>query len=434
MKKWCLFQDLRAGVPELYVGVNVRLCRRLTTLLSLSSVEKIDLKNYRCEESMDNYSFVLDFDENRSFTSDEKIHVKNATEILKEKMLAQKNLIESSDGWDDAKRRVNEFEFIYSSSKKHYKICKKKSISRAYFKLWEILRDFHGYIFKNDQSHRYVTCHLAEGPGGFIECLTDYKSKYNINISKMFGLTLLQQSLTENRVPFWKIPRETCMHHNICLNKRNENVGDMYQMHCINQFVDRVGYDSADLVTADGGFDFSLDFNKQEENFIQLFLSEVYTALLIQKLQGTFIVKVFDMFNEETISLVSILHSMYDKVFIVKPFTSRPANSEKYLVCVGFKHIDTFWELVNDLKGCISTGNTQSTLKKYYKPDLACRLFLYNVYYSHRQIHYLKKTLEEAEAAKKQTATHSEYDERVDQCRRWCEQYDIECISQSEKT
>lgn len=379
-------------------------------------------------EVMNNYTFVLDENPDRSFSEEEKNHVKNATNILKTKMLDQKNLIENSEGWDEAKRKVNEFEFIYSSSKKHYKICKKKSISRAYFKLWEILRDFHGEIFGDNVNRRFVTCHLAEGPGGFIECLTDYKSKFGIKISKMFGLTLLQQSQTENRVPFWKIPKEACMKHNITLNKRNENIGDMYKMHCINQFVDKVGYHSADIVTADGGFDFSLDFNKQEENFIQLFLSEVYTALLLQKNHGTFIVKVFDMFTENTICLISILNSLYSKIFIVKPFTSRPANSEKYLVCVDFNAKDNFWGLMNDLKGCISTNNMNTILKNYYKPELACRLFLYNVYYSHRQMSYLKKTLDEAETSTQNTGC-VEYDNRIEKCYQWCKQYGIEAIS-----
>ena len=31
---------------------------------------------------------------------------------------------------------------------------------------------------------------------------------------------------------------------------------------------------------------------------------------------------------------------MYDEVHITKPLTSRPANSEKYIVCKGFKGID----------------------------------------------------------------------------------------------
>ena len=40
----------------------------------------------------------------------------------------------------------------------------------------------------------------------------------------------------------------------------------------IYTFINRVGYHSCEIVTADGGFDFSNDFNQQEEVFLQLFL------------------------------------------------------------------------------------------------------------------------------------------------------------------
>ena len=35
-----------------------------------------------------------------------------------------------------------------------------------------------------------------------------------------------------------------------------------------------------------------------------------------------------------------ILYNSYERVYITKPFTSRPANSEKYIVCEDFKTVD----------------------------------------------------------------------------------------------
>ena len=380
---------------------------------------------------MNNYTFKIIVDEDREFSTKENIHIFDTMETVKQKMLDQKTLIESSDNWDEAKRRVNEFEFVYSSSKKHFRLSNKKTISRAYFKLWEILRDFHSYIFCNS-NNRYTSCHIAEGPGGFIECLVDYKTKYDLQLSKIFGITLLVQSNnSENRVPFWKIAKEDCTKHNILLNKKTSNVGDLYQLRCINQFVDKVGYHSVDLVTADGGFDFSVDFNKQEENFTRLFLSEVYTALLLQKKHGSFIVKVFDMFTQDTVCLISILFSLYSHVYIVKPFTSRPANSEKYLVCLDFKsndNFDNFWGLIQHMRSCISSNSKimMSSLSSYYNPKVYARIFLYNVYYSNRQITYLKKTLDEASAVTKPNIIPADNDGKIKQCMRWCTKYGID--------
>lgn len=379
---------------------------------------------------MNNYTFKIIVDEDRKFSTKENTHIFDTMATVKQKMLDQKTLIESSNNWDEAKRRVNEFEFVYSSSKKHFRLSNKKTISRAYFKLWEILRDFHSYIFCNS-NNRYTSCHIAEGPGGFIECLVDYKTKYDLQLSKIFGITLLVQSNnSENRVPFWKIGKEDCIKHNIHLNKKTSNVGDLYQLRCINQFVDKVGYHSVDLVTADGGFDFSVDFNKQEENFTRLFLSEIYTALLLQKKHGSFIVKVFDMFTQDTVCLISILFSLYSHVYIVKPFTSRPANSEKYLVCLDFKsndNFDNFWGLIQHMKSCISSNSKimTSSLSSYYNPKVYARIFLYNVYYSNRQITYLKKTLDEASAVAKPNAP-TDNDGKIKQCMKWCTKYEID--------
>ena len=44
----------------------------------------------------------------------------------------------------------------------------------------------------------------------------------------------------------------------------------------------------------------------------------------------------FDIFNKASIDCLYILTLFYKKVFVVKPYTSRYANSEKYIVCMDF--------------------------------------------------------------------------------------------------
>ena len=56
-----------------------------------------------------------------------------------------------------------------------------------------------------------------------------------------------------------------------------------------------------------------------------------------QKKNGSFILKIFDIFNKTSIDIVYLLSFYYKTVFIVKPHTSRYANSEKYVVCKSFK-------------------------------------------------------------------------------------------------
>ena len=54
-----------------------------------------------------------------------------------------------------------------------------------------------------------------------------------------------------------------------------------------------------------------------------------------------FVLKVFDVFLQPTVELIYLLSCFYEHVYIVKPNTSRYANSEKYVVCKKFKYEKT---------------------------------------------------------------------------------------------
>ena len=89
----------------------------------------------------------------------------------------------------------------------------------------------------------------------------------------MYGITLLIQSETDNKVPFWKLSKEMCHNNNIYINRKMENIGDLYNIVNIDNFISKTGKNTCKLVTADGGFDFSVDFNNQEYSFLRLFLT-----------------------------------------------------------------------------------------------------------------------------------------------------------------
>ena len=96
-----------------------------------------------------------------------------------------------------------------------------------------------------------------------------------------------------------------------------------------------------DLITADGGFDFSIDYDKQELLALRLIFSQIAFALSLQKKGGNFVLKVFDLFLESSLDLIYLLSCFYTQVYIIKPNTSRYANSEKYIVCKNFKYVET---------------------------------------------------------------------------------------------
>ena len=231
--------------------------------------------------------------------------------------------------WDIFKKYTNPYEYIHTNiphKNKYVATC--NPLSRSYFKMIEIMK-----IFKLEVSSKPIrSFHLAEGPGGFIEALCKQrKCKYD----KYIGMTILDDKHDPN-IPAWKKTRNFLnQNKNVVIENGEDGTGNILSM--TNFMYCATNYASCmDLITGDGGFDFSSDFNNQESHIANLLFAQMAFALVMQKQGGCFILKIFDSFMHHTVDLLYILSSFYERVSIVKPHTSRYANSEKYVVCKGF--------------------------------------------------------------------------------------------------
>jgi hypothetical protein len=301
--------------------------------------------------------------------------------------------------WDKLKKFSNEYEFVYTSSMSEFKnISMIYPISRSYFKLWEILHDFKYLLnIDNNDGTLFKTAHIAEGPGGFIECIYKYICSYykdNIfNKIKIYGLTLLSDDIN---IPNWKIKKNNIKSFNIELNRRYQGNGDLYDIENINNFINNIGYKSCNFITGDGGFDFSYNYNEQEENFIFFFISEIYLILNLLKKEGNCIIKIYDIYSKNSIKLIYILTLFFNDIYILKPFTSRPANSEKYILCNNYNDDDKLLNYMNILKDIIINKdikllNNNNIIIPYNFLDI---IYKYNVWYTDRQIKYINKTID----------------------------------------
>jgi len=236
-----------------------------------------------------------------------------------------------SEDWDNIKKYTNPHEYIhtcYPNSK--HPISKLKPLSRAFFKFIEMANVFD--IFES-YNRSIKSFHLAEGPGGFIEAIQLMRMN---NEDTYYGMTLIDR--TNANVPGWrKSDNFLTKHPNVIIESGEDGTGNLYNPANFNYCIENYG-NSMDIVTGDGGFDFSIDFNKQEELAFRLILSQVAYAIGLQRHGGTFILKFFDTFMKPSIDILYILAAFYKNVHIIKPQTSRYANSEKYIVCTGFKY------------------------------------------------------------------------------------------------
>jgi 23S rRNA U2552 (ribose-2'-O)-methylase RlmE/FtsJ len=299
--------------------------------------------------------------------------------------------------WDFYKKYTNPYEYIHSIvPQKKKSVSKYKPISRSYFKMLEMIAEFkldkpalphmkHENTFSGigsnvqtygvnlrttditaacmdidafghqrirpdsnipfallcDEKRRQEmynpdsirTFHLAEGPGGFIEAICN---KRNNPTDEYYGMTIIVDE-TDDNVPAWhKTGYFLSQHPNVNLEYGADGTGNLLHIdnfeHCVRKYGS-----SMDLVTADGGFDFSKDFNHQEISITNLLWGQVCYALCLQKKGGNFVLKIFDIFYEHTVHILYILAGFYEEVNVCKLKTSRVGNSEKYVVCRRFR-------------------------------------------------------------------------------------------------
>ena len=231
--------------------------------------------------------------------------------------------------WCNLKKYTNPYEYIHTiiPSKKH-SISKVLPLSRSFFKMIEIIDTFN--LFSTSEP---INCfHLAEGPGGFIEATINRR---NNSKDKYVGMTLLNDQ-NDSNIPAWKKSTTFLKQNpNVELEYGEDDTGDILSSNNLQYCYKKYG-SSFNFITADGGFDFSVDFNKQEINITRLLFAQICYALTMQSYGGNFVLKMFDSFMYHSIDVIYILSSCYEKVYIIKPHTSRHANSEKYIVCKNF--------------------------------------------------------------------------------------------------
>lgn len=215
--------------------------------------------------------------------------------------------------------------------------------SRSFFKMIEILDTYPQLL--GSGSRILKVANLAEGPGGFMEAIL-LRIKQQGRKCKMFAITLKTAETNTDFVDFmdseWIKDNQKVT---VKLSYGADGTGDLYQVKNIMNFAKSTG--ACHLVTADGGFQETslasqLSYTKEKLQLskelwhYKLFLAEIITALSLQAKGGSFVLKLFDCYTMLTARLLYLLTCCYDRVLITKPCSSRPANSERYVVCLKF--------------------------------------------------------------------------------------------------
>ncbi|VDK62930.1 unnamed protein product [Onchocerca ochengi] len=179
---------------------------------------------------------------------------------------------------------------------------------------------------------------ICAGPGGFTEYVLWRKGYYNAKGKDDFKLKRFTAASPSYFEPYY--------------GKHND--GDVTKPNNITSFEEIVKHNTnntgVDLVMADGGFCVDQQENIQAKffnlrGFIEilskrLYLCQFLIGLSILRVKthnagngGKFVCKLFDIFTPFSIGLIYLMYIAFERISIHKPNTSRPANSERYIVC-----------------------------------------------------------------------------------------------------
>lgn len=215
-----------------------------------------------------------------------------------------------------------------------------------------------GFTLTTVPGDHFFFVDLCGAPGGFSEYLMkrcQSTRSGSAGSCRGYGMSLVGDN-EHGKGTQWKL-EEFCDQHGPFQTQFRrsggaDGTGDLYHWNNVLELSNGIHYDmkyagldqqKVHLVTADGGFDAQRDSECQEEISQKLVLCQVAAGLYLLRHGGRLIVK---MFGFQTSTVRTVMRSLFDyfeEIIILKPISSRPASSERYVVCTGFQGVPPSW-------------------------------------------------------------------------------------------
>jgi len=254
-----------------------------------------------------------------------------------------------------------------------------RPVSRAYYKLYEILHVFSKYL--PEKVARCVT--LGDAPGGFAQaCGVTYpKNKEIVTVSlantvsnrAMIGVNEeeYQKGNAQGVIPYSPVIIKDKSRYKL----DNMALGDGNLMRIENLKYLAKTYNDIDIVAGDAALEYS-DVSKEVEHF-KLTMCQLVVALGTLRVGGTVIVKIYKRETVATKQLFFMVNRLFRYMFIYKPKSSRPANTEGFVIFAGFGGITTvllgkYFELLEQILS--NSGYVKSIFPEKLIPDEYNRL------------------------------------------------------------
>ena len=103
-----------------------------------------------------------------------------------------------------------------------------------------------------------------------------------------------------------------------------------------------------------------------EQEYFKILFENLMIIIENIKKNGNCIIKIFETFTNVSAKFFCILNSLFDKIFLSKPLSSRESSSEKFIICIGFKYNDkdkNYTDIYKKMKNILGQINKNSKLK-----------------------------------------------------------------------
>ncbi|KAM7344625.1 cap methyltransferase 2 [Cochliomyia hominivorax] len=259
-------------------------------------------------------------------------------------------------------------------------------VTIAWCKMYECLGRFPELI----PGPQVNSLHLCEAPGAFITALNHYLfTNYDKNevqwnwlattLNPYYEGNPISKMIMDDRFLLYTLDN-WLFHKDFTGNIIDEENLKHMQQQCEK----RMG--KIHLITADGSVDCIESPDCQEEKVALLHYAEIITALTILAEGGSFVVKMFTLYEASSVSKLYLLNCAFEKVHVFKPCTSKRGNSEIYVICLHYKkHTTNLPQILKKMKEKLHLNNTmlwplfsKATLPLDFlrQHEICCRIFM----------------------------------------------------------
>ncbi|CAF1482607.1 unnamed protein product, partial [Adineta ricciae] len=279
--------------------------------------------------------------------------------------------------------------------------------TNAWIKMAEIFSQYRTLIPRDLSEHEpFRSVHVCEAPGAFI-CATNFyfnkiceerDSRSSRRRWEWTGLSLnpyYEGNDQEAMVDDDRFIVET-------LNRWYfgvDNSGNILNQNNINGLWNKINNESnamgVHLVTGDGSVDTSGDPNEQESIVSELHYTEAICALGVLAKGGSVVLKMFSLFECDTVCLLYILALHFKELNIFKPASSRAPNGETYAIAIGFRGINN--EVLQSLLSFVSSTfpSGKALIPRQSIPQsFIDELIKFAEYFTMKQIQALERNLD----------------------------------------